>query len=495
MAKPPIKTLRDVLGDGRVESRGAGVVVRPASVDALSQAVEAVGTAGCTMAAGRHGEADVRFDLADLDRIVEINERDRFVVVEAGCSWRALVEALSSRRLRVPVMPLVDGAATVGASVSTNGHFFGSGRHGTLADTVLSLDVVLASGDLVETGAAAAEGRTPFMRHFGPDLMGVFLGDAGAFGIKARVTLPLIPEPGTVGGVSFAFERFEDVAEAHVAVSREGLVSEAWALDPDRNDALAARGHRSLESVSFNRNGAIPLRGDRARAAAAPRLVDGHRIVQRGGWSFHAVVEGDDERAVETRKQQVRRLLAPAAIRELPPAVAEAVRTRPFDAGPELLVNRHPHATAVEALFPASRAAELAAVTDEYFLRHAESMARSSIAVAVLTGGAGLSFSIAATVSWAKDSAATRRAGQTLLNDLAILWGAFGASYHRLPPAVSYQAAVSSAAGRFAASVKRALDPHNLMAPAALGLGAKSRDQGAVKFAEFPQDLLRERLR
>ncbi|MBM3512468.1 MAG: FAD-binding oxidoreductase, partial [Alphaproteobacteria bacterium] len=270
MPRPPLKDLRDVLGEVGVIARGRGVVVRPATVDDLSRTVECLAGAGCRVSTVEM-PADAALDVSGLDRIVEINEADRYVTVETGCTWRALSKALDPRRLRVPVAaPLGRGDETIGRAVDGNFH----AANGTLSDIVLGLDVVLADGALVETGAAAAEGRTPFFRHFGPDITGLFLGDGGAFGIKARITLPLIPVAGATGSLSFAFERFEDIAIVQAALAREGLAAAQWGFDPERNELLAARGHRALDGVTFSRNGTIPLRGDRARAAASPSLVD-----------------------------------------------------------------------------------------------------------------------------------------------------------------------------------------------------------------------------
>lgn len=491
MAKAPFKILRENLGDARVVASGARATVRPATVDDLCRAVELLAAAKCSMSTSTNAAADVLIDRADLTRVVEINEADRYVTVEAGITWRALAEALAARRLRAAVGgPLGDGSELVGDGLDGNLHFFGAGQHGTLNDAVRGLDVVLADGALVETGSAAAEGRTPFMRYFGPDLTGLFLGDGGAFGVKARVTLPIEPLPAAEGYLSLAFERFEDVAAAHVAAAREHLLVEAWGLDPDRNDLLAARGHRALEGVTFSRNGAIPLRGDRKRATAPPALIDGHRIVQRGGWSFHAVVEGVDARDADAKVAQLRKLLLPGAMRELPPAIPAALRTRPFDMT-ELKATRFGGQRSGAALFPLSRATELAAVTDEYFFRHRDEMARHEIAAAFLTGSAGAAFSIEATLSWRPERTAAGKAAAVLIGDLELLWGAFGGTAHN---ATGYRDGLSTAALRLATSVKAALDPKGLMSPGALGFGGKQAAPAKSKFAEFPQDLLKERL-
>ncbi len=60
---------------------------------------------------------------------------------------------------------------------------------------LLSLEVMLADGSTLRTGAAALTNGRPFLRYHGPDLTGLFLGNTGALGIKTRATLRLIRQP------------------------------------------------------------------------------------------------------------------------------------------------------------------------------------------------------------------------------------------------------------------------------------------------------------
>ena len=226
----------DLSGPG---AHSPALVVRPAHVDDVCRVVKILTDLGIAVIARGggfsssggvhvHKTPSAVIDLSDLNRIVEINETDRYVTVEAGCTWGTLFDALRALGLRTPFFGPASGLnSTIGGAAGNNAYFFGSGRYGTMADCVLGLDVVLADGSLVETGSAAAEGRTPFLRSFGPDFTGIFLGDCGAFGIKVAVTLPLIPYPAAEGYLSFAFERCEDIADAHVALARENVVDAA----------------------------------------------------------------------------------------------------------------------------------------------------------------------------------------------------------------------------------------------------------------------------
>lgn len=506
MTKALLRQLKEFLGDGRIVEAPT-LTVRPGTVDHLGRTVAALTEAGFPILPRGGGQSQSgSFDLAgkkqaildlrDLNRIEEINEADRYVTVEAGCTWSSLYESLKARQLRTPFFgPWTDGAGTVGGTASGNGYFLGSGAYGTMNDTVLGLDVVLADGSLVETGAAAAEGRTPFLRHFGPDLTGLFLGDCGSFGVKARVTLPLIPVPGAEGYASFAYERIEDVAEIHVALARERIVSEQWGFDPAINDLLAARGYSFLEGLTFTRDGTISLRGTGRKALpGGGTAVDGHRIVQRGGWSLHVTVEADSERDVEAKLARVRRIALPTSIKELPAAIPQAFRAKPFETMARIPRGVGPEQAPAGALFPLARAPELAAVTDEYFVRHRALMTEHGLAVSFVTGALERAFSIEAILSWQNGTAARKDAGpvaETLRRDLALLWGAFGATHVQIGRLYNYAGALSSAALMMVKALKAAVDPRNLMNPGVLGLGGTER-RAKSRFADFPQNLLSE---
>ena len=514
----------DISGEGNARS---GVAIKPDSVDNLCRAVAILTKANVAVIARGAGFSYTRgslaiqgpsavIDVTDLNRIVEISEADRFVTVEAGCTWATLYDALKAKGLRTPYFgPLSGHSSTVGGGASNNGSFYGAGTYGTMAESVLGMDVVLADGSLIETGAACAEGRTPFFRHFGPDLTGLFLGDCGTFGIKAHVTLRLIPFPAAEDYLSFAFERFEDIAEAHVALARENIVAEQWGIDPQGNDDLAARGFKFLEGLSFVREIAAVKDGMGQKLATIARtLVDGHRSVMRGGYALHVVIEGNSAKEVEMKIGRARRILVPLALKELPNTIPQITRAKPFRPIKQLLNHAGDNWLPVHGIFPYSRATEVAAVTDEYFVRHRDMMKQHGIKVSYLTGTVGNGFLIEPMFYW-KDrlhafhlrhvtddqrrdyagsppNPATREVVTTLRRDLTLRWGTFGAVHLQVGKFYPYAESLSSATLAFVKSLKAALDPKNLMNPGALRLGLPAETSGKITFTEFPQNLLDE---
>jgi FAD/FMN-containing dehydrogenase len=171
-------------------------------------------------------------DMRGLDRVREIVADDHIVTAEAGCTWAALDAAVAPRGLRARFWGPMSGAlATLGGGFSQGAATFGSARHGSSASTALDFEVVLGDGSILHTGRAGNAARPAFFRPYGPDLTGLYTGDAGALGIKTAVTLQLEQRPGAQGSLSFAFKDFTTMRAGVSAVARSGLATEIFGLE------------------------------------------------------------------------------------------------------------------------------------------------------------------------------------------------------------------------------------------------------------------------
>jgi hypothetical protein len=149
----------------------------------------------------------VMVGMCRMTDIIEINLEDMYVTVEAGCRWVDLYEALKGKKVKTPMWGTLSGLkASIGGGASQNSVFFGSGQNGAMSDSIIGMEVVTSDGKIVTTGSGAIENGTPFFRHFGPDLTGLFTGDTGALGVKATLTLKLVPDKPEKRFVSFSFE-------------------------------------------------------------------------------------------------------------------------------------------------------------------------------------------------------------------------------------------------------------------------------------------------
>lgn len=162
-------------------------------------------------------------DTQKVDRIVEINEEDLYVIVEAGVTWKELDEALKPRGLRTPFWGPSSGKfATVGATVAQDAMFLGTGLYGTSAESVLAVEAIIHDGKAVRTGSFAHKAGSPFFRTYGPDLTGLFLADTGYFGVKSLVVLRLIRRP-HAAFAGYIFDSLESMIKAQIALSKLGI--------------------------------------------------------------------------------------------------------------------------------------------------------------------------------------------------------------------------------------------------------------------------------
>ncbi len=319
-------------------------VFRPGSTKELSSGIAQATSAGIAIIPRGGGMSYTKgyvapeagaliVDMGRMQRILEINEADMTVTVEAGCTWHALYEALHPKGLRTPLWGTLSGLyASVGGGMSQNGLFWG-GRNGTIAPNIICAEVVLADGSIVKTGS-------DFIRPFGPDLTGLFGADAGAFGVKATITLPLAHDGEAFAYGSFAFDEPVQYCAAMSEIGRRGLASEAFGFDPFlqaqrmKRDSLVSDA-KSLLSMVKSQGGFWKGLKEGAKVVAA-----GRSFLDDCKFSIHLICEGRSQTAVDTDMQAVEAIVAANGGRIVENTIPKILRANPFPppnsmAGPE----------------------------------------------------------------------------------------------------------------------------------------------------------------
>ena len=271
------------------------------------------------------------FDLADLDCVMEIDVASRSVKVEAGCTWASLFDALTAKGFRTPFFgPLSGIAATVGGSLSQNGAYFGSAAFGYAGDHVLGLEVADGTGRLHKLGAWGA-GRLPGLPHFGPDLLGPFLGDCGAFGIKTKAVLPIRPLPPAPAFASFRFDTVDAVLSAMQAFADIPHLAEVWAMDRVAHQNLAASGFSVLEAgeIAAGIAGGSQTLGDAARNLVSAARVR-RAVLADLPWSLHVVIEPPLTDLALPMQETVISAACKARGRAVLDTIPRVTRARPF---------------------------------------------------------------------------------------------------------------------------------------------------------------------
>ncbi|MGY5875528.1 MAG: FAD-binding oxidoreductase [Candidatus Thorarchaeota archaeon] len=216
-----------------------GVVVMPTTVDEVQAIVNlcretktplvaAGGRSGICGACLPRSKGSVMLDMVKMDSIIELNEDVMTVTVEAGLRWAELIHRLDEKGYKLGFRgPYGGNVGTIGGSVSINSIGYAASKYGHSTDGVVSLEVVLPNGDVLRTGT----GWNPKAELFGRystfnDLAGIFLGDQGTLGVKTKVTLKIYPKAEHITYGDFGFKTLEEASAAFLEVQKRGLTEE-----------------------------------------------------------------------------------------------------------------------------------------------------------------------------------------------------------------------------------------------------------------------------
>ena len=161
--------------------------------------------------------------LTRMNRILELDPRNRLAVVEPGLINLALQDACAAHGLRYAPDPSSQRICTLGGNVATNAGGPHTLAHGSTVNHVLGLEVVLPDGRLTWLG-----GRQPDVP--GPDLRGVFCGSEGTLGIVTKICVALVSLPPDVRTLLAIFDSVEAASGAVTAVIRGGVLPVAMEM-------------------------------------------------------------------------------------------------------------------------------------------------------------------------------------------------------------------------------------------------------------------------
>ena len=319
-------------------------VIKPRSTDELATTIRVLGDEQVPMVARGGGmsysmgylpeNSVALIDTRGLDRL-EINEKNMTVRVGAGVTWLELDAALEERGLRTPFWGTGSGRyATVGATLSQHALNYGSGEHGVSAESVISLGVATGLGEVFETAGA----KSAFFRHYGPDLTGLFLGDCGALGVKAEVTLQLMERPEHLRFGAWEIQQSDDFVGAITALGRRRLFSECFGFDPafmklrTTYDGVKA-GISTLKDVVKKEKHVVE-----GLKRATSILTAGSDYLDQLAYSIHVVVEGRTASEADAKFAMTEEQMN-ASGSPIEPSVAHMTRSVPFP-DPTILLAR-----------------------------------------------------------------------------------------------------------------------------------------------------------
>lgn len=151
-----------------------------------------------------------------LNQIVCIDELNHQVVVQPGVIVQELQEAVEQKGLFYAVDPASRGTCTIGGNLAENSGGPRAVKYGVTKDWVLNLEVVLADGTVIETGANTLKNST------GYNLTQLMVGSEGTLGILTQATLKLLPHPRFNALLLVPFQSPSDACAAVAGLFQDG---------------------------------------------------------------------------------------------------------------------------------------------------------------------------------------------------------------------------------------------------------------------------------
>jgi len=145
---------------------------------------QGTGTTGATVPLDRHS---VVISLLGMNRLIELDRDNRFMVVEPGMTNQQVQQAAAEQGFFWPPDPTSAAVCTIGGNLAYNSAGPRAVKYGTPRDNTLGLRVVTGDGRTLRTGVRTTKGVV------GYDLTRLMIGSEGTLGIITEATLKLTP--------------------------------------------------------------------------------------------------------------------------------------------------------------------------------------------------------------------------------------------------------------------------------------------------------------
>jgi glycolate oxidase len=168
----------------------------------------------------------VMITLTRMNRILNLDFRNRRALVEAGCVNAWVTNAVKSHGLFYAPDPSSQPACTIGGNVATNSGGPHTLKYGVTTNHILGFEIVLPDGQVIWLGTEPEGGEDVD----GYDLRGAVIGSEGMFGIVTRVLLRLVRAPQAYKTMLGVFETVDQASQTVSDIIAAGIVPGAMEM-------------------------------------------------------------------------------------------------------------------------------------------------------------------------------------------------------------------------------------------------------------------------
>lgn len=153
-----------------------------------------------------------------MKKIIEINPDDLYVVCQPGLTTFELQQSVEQYGLLFPPDPASYKDSYIGGNIAENAGGMRTPKYGVTKHSVLGLEVVTATGEVIRTGGRTVKNVVGF------DLTGLMCGSEGMLGIITEATLKLLPMPEATATVRASFKTMEAACKVLTRFTPVGLL-------------------------------------------------------------------------------------------------------------------------------------------------------------------------------------------------------------------------------------------------------------------------------
>jgi glycolate oxidase len=203
------------------------VVVKPGCAEEVSEIMKLANRMGIPVTprgagTGLSGGAvpvfgGILLSMERLNRILEVDEDNLMITVEAGASLMDIYEALKGSALFLPPHP-GDESAHIGGAVAANAGGARTVKYGVMRDFVKGAEVVLPTGEILRLGGKLMKNNT------GYNLLHLLIGSEGTLCVFTKLVLRLLPKPKYTLILILSYEDVGDAIATVPEILKRGII-------------------------------------------------------------------------------------------------------------------------------------------------------------------------------------------------------------------------------------------------------------------------------
>jgi glycolate oxidase len=268
----------------------------------------------------------IALSLTRMNRILEMDEENRSVRVEAGVVTADLQAVVEQRGLFYPPDPSSNRHSTIGGNIACNAGGPRCLKYGVTGDYVMGLTIVLPDGRVLETGGKAIKNVV------GYDLTSLFVGSEGTLGVITEALLRLTTRPQFVRTALAEFPALDNASRTVNAILAAGIVPATLELMDET--AIACIEEAMHLGLPLDVEAMLIIEADGSDEEAVVREIEAMAHICRENGARQVKVAQDE--AERTSLWRARRSVSPSLARKAPNKLGEDI-TVPRSAIPEAI--------------------------------------------------------------------------------------------------------------------------------------------------------------